>query len=182
MVLLFYMKQILILVRIFFVELIYLSGDLRTINCHINLLGYYHLRWRSVPPVSASICRPYFPCFSRRTPPHFYSIAWVFLSLSVRPVDQQGRQLAVRFYPRWCYVRSGVYSVYQLGESGRAWTDFIPSRPKFSDQKSVTSDFFLSHKINLEDTLIFGGEYSVFPETQRTINQKLLLSSFICLC
>ena len=81
MVLLFYMKQILILVRTFFVELIYLSGDLRTINCHINLLGYYHLRWRSVPPVSASICRPYFPCFSRCTPPHFYSIAWVFLSL-----------------------------------------------------------------------------------------------------
>ena len=31
--------------------------------------------------VRAIICRPDFTCFSRRTPPHFYSIAWVFLSL-----------------------------------------------------------------------------------------------------
>ena len=52
----------------------------KTINCHINLLDYY-LRGRSVPPVSATICRPDFPCFIRRTPRHFYSIAWVFLSL-----------------------------------------------------------------------------------------------------
>ena len=31
-----------------------------------------------------------------------------YFSLSVRPVDQQQRQLAVSFYLRWCYVRSGV--------------------------------------------------------------------------
>ena len=41
MVLLFHMKQILILVRTVFVELIYLSGDLKTINYCINLSGYY---------------------------------------------------------------------------------------------------------------------------------------------
>ena len=48
MVLLFHMKQILILVRTVFVELKYLSGDLKTINYRINLLGYY-LKQRSVP-------------------------------------------------------------------------------------------------------------------------------------
>ena len=31
--------------------------------------------------VSAIIGRPDFQCFSRRTPLHFYSIAWVFVSL-----------------------------------------------------------------------------------------------------
>ena len=70
MVLLFRMKQILILVRTVFVELIYLSGDLKTINCHIDLLGYY-LKQRFVALVSAIICRPDFPCYSRHTPPHF---------------------------------------------------------------------------------------------------------------
>ena len=70
MVLPFHMKQILVLVRTVFVELIYLSGDLKTINCRFNLLGYY-LKQRSVPPVNAIICRPDFPCYSRRTPTHF---------------------------------------------------------------------------------------------------------------
>ena len=79
MVLLFHMKQILILVRTFFVEFIYLSGNLKTINCHINLLHYY-LKERSVLPVSAIICRPDFLCFNQHTPLHFYGIAWVFLS------------------------------------------------------------------------------------------------------
>ena len=41
MVLLFHMKQIFILVRTVFVELIYLSGDLKTINYWSNLSGYY---------------------------------------------------------------------------------------------------------------------------------------------
>ena len=30
------------------------------------------------------------------------------ISLSVRPVDQQRRQLAVRFYPKWYCATSGV--------------------------------------------------------------------------
>ena len=30
------------------------------------------------------------------------------ISLSVRPVDQQQRQLAVRFYSKWYYAISGV--------------------------------------------------------------------------
>ena len=54
----------------------------KTINCHINLLDHY-LRERSVLPVSATICRPDFPCFIWHTPWHFYSMAWVFLSLSL---------------------------------------------------------------------------------------------------
>ena len=90
MLLLFHIKQSLILVRTNYVELIYLSRDLKTVNCHINLLDYY-LRQRSVLPVSGIICRTDFPCFSRRTPPHFIVLHGDF-SLSVRPVDQQRRQ------------------------------------------------------------------------------------------
>ena len=33
----------------------------------------------------------------------FIVLHWYF-SLLLRPVDQQQRQVAVRFYPRWCYV------------------------------------------------------------------------------
>ena len=36
----------------------------------------------------------------------------------------------------------GQESVYQLGESFRPGTDFIPRRPKFSDQKTFAFDFF----------------------------------------
>ena len=78
MVLLFHMKQILILLRTVFVELMYLSGDLKTINCRMNFLGYY-LKQISVPSVSAIICRHDFPSFTRHTPLHLYSIALVFL-------------------------------------------------------------------------------------------------------
>ena len=42
-------------------------------------LGYY-LKLKSVPPASAIIYRPDFPWFSQCTPPHLYSIAWVYLS------------------------------------------------------------------------------------------------------
>ena len=45
--------------RTVFVELIYLPSDVKTINCHINLLDYY-LRQRSTPPVISIICRPDF--------------------------------------------------------------------------------------------------------------------------
>ena len=105
MVLFFHMKQILILIRTVFVELMYLSGDLKTIW---KLSRWCYLRSgvgvsarRFVPSVSAIICRPDFPCFSQRTPPHFYSIAWVFLS--VRTVDQQQRRIGSvmnRFYTK----------------------------------------------------------------------------------
>ena len=44
----------------------------------IKLLLY--LKQRSILPLSAIICRPGFPCLSRRTSLHLYSIAWVFLS------------------------------------------------------------------------------------------------------
>ena len=80
MVVLLYMKQIFILVKTAFVELIHLSGDLKTINCHINLLGYF--KQRSVLSVSAIFFRPDFPCFSWCTPLHFNSIAWVFHSIA----------------------------------------------------------------------------------------------------
>ena len=138
MVLLFHMKQILILVRTVFVKWIYLSGDLKTINCHINLLDYYS-KERSVLPVSAIICWPDFPCFNRYTPLHFYSIAWVFPSLSVRPVDQQRRQLAVRFYPRWWYVRSRVG--VSAGRIGFAMNRFCTKQTKIFGPKTFIFDF-----------------------------------------
>ena len=42
------------------------------------------------------------------------------ISLSVRSVDQQQRQLAVRFYPRWYCATSGVDVLahrYRMGSS-----------------------------------------------------------------
>ena len=100
MVLLFPMKQILILVRAVFAELIYLSGDLKTINCHIKFLDCC-LRQRSVPPCYCN----YLHTFTH-SPLLQYCMG--MHSPSIRPVDQQRRQLVVKFYPRWCYVRSGV--------------------------------------------------------------------------
>ena len=64
------------------------------------------------------------------------------ISLSIRPVAQQGRQLAVRFYSRWHYARSG------MGVSAR--------------RIRLAMTLFVTQKINLEDTFIYGGA-SVFP-------------------
>ena len=86
-----------------FVELMYLSGDLKTISYHINLLDYY-LRWRSVPPVSAIICRPDFPC-SRHTPPPFISTAFLSLGKTSGPTMEAAGEVLPS---RSCYVRSGV--------------------------------------------------------------------------
>ena len=75
-------------------------------SCHFSL-GYY-CKQIFVPPVSAIFCRNDFPYFSRLTPPYLYSIA----------VDQQRRQLALRFYSRWYYVRTGVgVSARRLGSA-----------------------------------------------------------------
>ena len=38
--------------------------------------------------------------------------------------------------------------MYQLGESGQPWTDFTPSSPKYSDQKTFIFDFFLKFQRN----------------------------------
>ena len=76
-------------------------------------------------------------------------------------VDQQQRQLAVRFYPRWCYVRSGVGVLAWW--IGLAMNRFYTRQTKIFGPKNFRIWFFLPQKINLEDTLIFGGEYSMFP-------------------
>ena len=146
------MKQILILVKTVFVELIYLSSDLKTTNGHITLLDYY-LRERSVPPVSAILYRPDFPCFSTLPDLRTFIVLHGYLSLSVRPVDQQQRQLTVRFYPRCYYVRSGVV-VSALGKSGRPWTDSYTKQTKklshlicFSSEDKFREHFNLRRKI-----------------------------------
>ena len=38
--------------------------------------------------------------------------------------------------------------MYQLGELGQPWTDFTPSSPKYSDQKTFIFDFFLKFQRN----------------------------------
>ena len=80
------------------------------------------------------------------------------ISLSVRPVDQQRRQLAVRFYSRWYYVRSGV------GVSARrirsATNRFYTKQTKILRPKKFRIRFFeknpkklfVAQKINLKDT------------------------------
>ena len=88
---------------------------------------------------------------------------------SVRPVDQQRRQLAVRFYPRWCYVRSGV--VVSARTIGSTMNSFYNKQTKLFGPKKFVFDFcvkvpkkiFVAQKIKLEDTLIFGREHSVLP-------------------
>ena len=86
------------------------------------------------------------------------------ISFSVRPVDQQRRQLAVSFYSRWYYVRSGVgVSARRI----RSAIDFIPSRSKFLEQKlsylKNPKKCFFAQKLNLENTFYGGGDDNVFP-------------------
>ena len=94
-------------------------------------------------------CRLDFPYFSRRTPPNFYSS-----SLSVRPVDQQRRQLAVRFYSRCCYVKSGVsVSARRIGSAmNRLYTKqtkhFGPNNFCIWFFLKVRKKLFVSQKIN----------------------------------
>ena len=125
-----------------------------------HLLGYY-LKQRFVLLVSAIICRPDFPCFSQHTHPHLCSIAWVGISLSVRPVDQQRMQLVVNFCSQQYNVRSGVgVSARRIGS---AMNRFNTKQTKIFGQKKIDflkknpKKLFVAQKINLEDTLIYGG-------------------------
>ena len=138
MVLLFPMKQLLILVKTVFVELIFLLDDLKTINYHMNLLDYY-LRQRSFLPEGAIISRPDFSCFSRRTALHFNSIAWVFLSL-IKTSGPTTKAVGSEVLP-WvviCKVRS-----WPMSQDNRV-VHFIPSRPTILEQIIFVYDFFRS--------------------------------------
>ena len=85
------------------------------------------------------------------------------ISLSVRPVDQQQGQLAVRFYSRWCYVKLGVGVLAMRIRSTR--NRFYTKQTKIFEPKNYCILFFLkvpkklvvAQKINLEGTLIYGG-------------------------
>ena len=52
------------------------------------------------------ICRLHCLCICWCTPPHFVVLHGCFLSF--RPVGQLQRQLALRSYSRWYFIRSGV--------------------------------------------------------------------------
>ena len=92
-------------------------------------------------------------------------------SLSLRSADQQQAQLVVRFYSNQCYVKSAV--VVSARRIGSAMNRFHTKQTKILGPKNFRISFFLkvpkklfvAQKINLEDILIFGGEYSVFPNT-----------------
>ena len=84
------------------------------------------------------------------------------ISLSVRPVDQQQRQLAVTFYCRWYYVGSGV------GVSGRrtgaALNRFYTKQTKIFEPKNFRILLFLifSTKLFVAQSTEEGKD-SVFP-------------------
>ena len=82
------------------------------------------------------------------------------ISVSLRSVDQQGRQLAVRFYSRWYYVRSGV--VVSARRIRSSHEQIYTKQTKIFGQKNYHLSFFVNvprklfngQKINLEDILI----------------------------
>ena len=86
-------------------------------------------------------------------------------------MDQQQTQLVVRFYSNQCHVKSAV--VVSARRIGSAMNRFYTKQTKILGPKNFRISFFLkvpkklfvAQKINLEDILIFGGEYSVFPNT-----------------
>ena len=97
------------------------------------------------------------------------------------------KQLAVRFYPRWCYVRSGVdVSARRIGTAmNRFYTKqtkiFGPKNQIdfFSSEDKFRRHFNLQRRIQCVPKSIIG--QTDIKLKHRTINQKLLLSSFICL-
>ena len=131
---------------------------------------------------------------------HTYIALYGYFSLSVRTVTQQWKQLAVRFYSRWYYGRSGVR--VSAGRIRLAMNRFYTKQTKIFRPKNLHIWFFLkvlkkcfvAQKVNLEDTVIYRGgwrkngpksiigQMECETETWRTVNQKLILSSFICIC
>ena len=102
-----------------------------------------------------------------------------YFSLSVRPVDQQRRQLPVRFYPTWCYVRSGVdVSARRIGS---AMNRFNTNLIFFDSEDKFRGHFNLQNTENTGCSQMHNRANRCKTETQRTVNEKLLFSSFICL-
>ena len=71
-------------------------------NVFKTLKWKYILNLTSSGKTSETVLQLDSPCICQ----HKSLYAWLFLS--VRPVDQQRRQLAVRFYSKWYYATSGV--------------------------------------------------------------------------
>ena len=107
-------------------------------------------------------------------------------SLSLKPVEKQQTQLVVRFYSNQCHVKSAV--VVSARRIGSAMNRFYTKQTKILGPKNFRISFFLkvpkklfvaqisfflkvpkklfvAQEINLEESLIFRGEYSVFPNT-----------------
>ena len=78
---------------------------------HLHLVYHFTIPLRKLlewqhPPASPIISRLGFLCFVGVHIHH--SVHCMSSFLSVRPVDQWWRQLAVRFYSKWYIIRSGV--------------------------------------------------------------------------
>ena len=134
-------------------------------NLFSNFLGNY-IKQESVPPVGPIICRLTF-CALVGVHLHTFKALHGYFSLGKTRGPTTRSALAVRFFSRWCYVRSGVgVSARRIG---LAMNRFYIKQTKIYGNFRIW--FFLkdpkkllvAQKINLEDTLIFRGEYRVFP-------------------
>ena len=154
----------------------------------INLLDYY-LKERSIPPVSAILCRPDFQCFNQRTPPHFYSIAWVFLSLrknSGPTTKAAGSEVLP--YVVLCKVRSRCISYENpvsheqiLNQADQNfWAKKLSYLIFFSSEDKFRGHFNLRRIQRVLKCII--EQTDIKLKAQRTVHQKLLFSSFTCLC
>ena len=100
------------------------------------------------------------------------------ISLSVRPVDQQRRQLAVSFYFRCYYVGSGVgVSTRRIGSAmNRFYTMqtkiFVPKNLFFL---KVPTKLFVAQKINLDDakkSSVFRNYVHITGQRSSTVSQS----------
>ena len=98
------------------------------------LLGYY-LKQRSVLPVSATICKPDFPYFCRRTPPHLCIITWVFLFVKTSGPTTKAAGCEVLLQVVLCKVRGQCIS-----QENRVGHEQILYQ---ADQKFRTKNFFI---------------------------------------
>ena len=134
-------------------------------NLFSNLLSNL-IKQESVPPVGPIICRL---TFRALVGVHVltFKVLHGYSSLGKTSGPTTRSALAAKCFSRWCYVRSGVgVSARRIG---LAMNRFYTKQTKIYGNFRIwfflkdPKKLFVAQKINLEDTLIFGGEYSVFP-------------------
>ena len=130
-----------------------------------DLLRNY-IKQGSVPSVGRITCRLTFRALVG-VHLHTFKVLHGYFSLGKTSGPTTRAALVVRFFSRWCYVRSGVGVSARI--IGLVMNRFYTKQTKIYGNfciwfflKDLTK-LFVAQKTNLEDTLIFGGEYRVFP-------------------